>query len=85
MKQKPFIALIAMVLAACTIFCACGETAAPEATKNIFANSIQKEDPSLDNEYNLLLVGSSACYYYVEELCGIAKAAGITMRVCNLY
>ena len=87
MKHKHFISVIASILAFCTLFCACGKAdpEATEGTKNIFANSIQKEDPSLDNEFNLLLVGSSACYYYVEELAGIARAAGITMRVCNLY
>ena len=25
---------------------------------------------------NILMIGSSFCYYYVEELCGIAKADG---------
>ena len=37
MSGKRFIAMVAMILAACTVFCACGKTAAPEATKNIFA------------------------------------------------
>lgn len=34
---------------------------------------------------NVLMIGNSYCYYYVEELYEIAKAAGINMRVCNVY
>ena len=34
---------------------------------------------------DVLMIGGSASYYYVEELYGIAAAAGIPMRVCNLY
>ena len=70
--------------------CACGnaapaESSEPEETENMFANSMQKSDPSQDDVFNLLLVGSSGTYYYVEELHGLAKAAGIKMRICNVY
>ncbi len=34
---------------------------------------------------NVLMIGNSYCYYYVEELYEMAKAAGIDMRVCNVY
>jgi hypothetical protein len=34
---------------------------------------------------NILMIGNSYCFYYVEELYGMAEAAGIKMRVCNLY
>ena len=91
MKNKPFVSLIALLLAVCTILCACGgKTAEPtEPTEqeevDLFKNSMQKSDPSLDDEFNLLLIGNSGCYYYVEELHGIAAADGIFMRVCNLY
>ena len=34
---------------------------------------------------NVLMIGNSYCYYYVEELYEMAKAAGISMRVCNIY
>ena len=33
----------------------------------------------------VLMIGNSFCYYYVEELVGIAAAAGVKMRVCNVY
>ena len=77
-------------LAALLSLCACGsaapvESAEPEETKNMFANSMQKSDPSQDDVFNLLLVGNSGTYYFVEELHGLAKAAGISMRVCNVY
>ena len=34
---------------------------------------------------DVLFIGGSFNYYYVEELYGMAEAAGIPMRVCNLY
>ena len=41
--------------------------------------------PVEDDVIEVLMVGSSFCYYYVEELYGLAAAAGIKMRVCNVY
>jgi len=38
-----------------------------------------------DGVLNILMIGNSYCYYYVEELYGLAAAAGIKMRVCNVY
>ena len=38
-----------------------------------------------DGVIDLLMVGHSFCYYYVEELYNMAKAAGYNIRVCNLY
>jgi len=46
---------------------------------------MQKGDPKADDVVNVLMIGNSGCYYYVEELYGMAKAAGIHMKVCNLY
>ena len=46
---------------------------------------MQKSDPKEDDVINVLMIGNSGCYYYVEELYGVAKAAGIDMKVCNLY
>ena len=42
-------------------------------------------DPGEDGIINVLMIGSSSCYYYVEELHALAAAAGINMRVCNVY
>ena len=38
-----------------------------------------------DGVIDILMVGNSFCYYYVEELVGLAAADGINMRVCNVY
>ena len=41
--------------------------------------------PEEDDVIDVLMIGNSYCYYYVEELHELAKAAGVKMRVCNLY
>jgi hypothetical protein len=46
-------------------------------------NKIPKKED--DGVINVLMVGSSFCYYYVEELYALGQAAGIDIRVCNLY
>lgn len=46
---------------------------------------MQKSNPAEDDIINVLMIGNSACYYYVEELFGLAEAADINMRVCNVY
>lgn len=43
------------------------------------------EKAAAGEEINLLMIGNSYCYYYVEELYGLAAAAGIKLRVCNFY
>jgi len=42
-------------------------------------------EPEDDGVMDVLMIGSSFCYYYVEELYALAEAAGIPMRVCNAY
>ena len=34
---------------------------------------------------DVLMIGSSSCYYFVEEMYAVADAAGIQMNVANLY
>ena len=41
--------------------------------------------PADDGIIDVLMVGNSWCYYFVEELHALAKAAGVNMRVCNVY
>ena len=41
--------------------------------------------PADDGVINVLMVGSSFCYYFVEEIYALGQAAGIDIRVCNLY
>lgn len=55
-------------------------------TKESEAKSIMQEsNPAEDDEFNVLMIGSSSCYYYVEELYGIGEAAGLDMTVGNAY
>ena len=90
--MKRLLALMLTAALCLSIFAACGKTEeskqpeepAKEET-DVFANSMQKSDPSQDDVYNILLVGSSAFYYQVEEMVGVAKGAGIKMNVYNLY
>ena len=42
-------------------------------------------DPGEDDVIDLLMVGHSGCYYHVEELYALAAAAGVKIRVCNVY
>ena len=41
--------------------------------------------PEKDDVIDIIMIGSSSCYYYVEELYALAAAAGVKMRVCNVY
>lgn len=85
-SQKRFLAIVAFCLALCTLMSACAPAASntPETTEGK-SNIMQKEDPAKDDTFNLLMIGNSFCYYFTEELFGLAKAAGIKLRVCNLY
>jgi len=76
------------------LFAGCGKTETTPATTvaqkeeppvNIFENSMQKSDPAQDDVFNLLLVGSSAFYYQVEEIQGMITAAGMKAQVYDLY
>ncbi len=46
---------------------------------------MQTADPADDNEFNILMIGNSFSYFFVEELYGIAKAEGLDFTICNLY
>lgn len=79
MKRLFCILLVVMLLVLCGCNATPQETTASTETVNSGPN------PKEDDVMNILMVGNSFCYYYVEELYGIAKAAGIDMRVCNVY
>ena len=88
---------ISIILFLVLILSSCGQSIAPtqetsepskitaEETKEKAASIMQQGDPKSDDVINVLMIGNSGCYYYVEELYGVAKAAGINMKVCNLY
>ena len=75
---KKILALSLSVLMILGAFTACGVGAAKES---------EPTEPTKvdDGVIDILMVGNSFCYYYVEELAGIADAAGVKMRVCNVY
>ena len=48
--------------------------------------NITPKFPAKDEPLNILMIGSSFCYYYVEELYGMLTAAGYKdVNVCNVY
>lgn len=82
MKRFWYILLTCLLMAA--VLCGCGNTEnAPDTQPQ--KKIMQKEDPASDDVFNLLMVGHSGCYYYTDELYQVAKAAGVKMRVCNVY
>ena len=86
---KRFLALVlAFTMTAC-LFSGCS---APESTVStteseaLPMNIMQKSDPTQDDELNILMIGNSLCYYYVEELYGMLTTAGYkNVNVCNVY
>jgi len=94
MKTR-FLQIIAMILLLVMTLTACGgpvdpvdsdtpETTEAPTTESETANEIyiEREDKEVKN---ILMIGNSFCYYYVEELCGIASADGYELNVANLY
>ena len=58
-------------------------TEAPQ-TEADTSNDIYIERPNKEVK-NILMIGNSFCYYFVEELYGLAKADGYSLNVANLY
>ena len=85
--MKRFLCLALTLLLVCTLLGACGKAQETQPSKetDLPMNIMQKSDPSEDDTLNILMIGSSFCYYYVEELWGMLDAAGIKARVCNVY
>ena len=90
--MKRYLAFMLALTLCLSLFAACGKTEETKQTEepekeevDMFANSMQKSDPSQDDTYNLLLVGSSAFSYQMEEMVGMADAAGVKMVIYHLY
>ncbi len=92
------ILLCAILLPSCgsgIVQTATGETktAAPAETQKtaetapapVTTEEEKPDDPADDGILNILMIGSSFCYYYVDELYGMLKAVGIESEVWNLY
>ena len=87
MTHKRTFALLLSLICIASLLTGCAatpnETIPEETTLN--PDIMQKEDPSKDDTLNILMIGSSFCYYYVEELWGMLNASGIKAKVCNVY
>ncbi len=86
--MKRILSLILVLATLCALCNGCSQGIGAKETEKETEPTmeiLQKNDPAQDDTINILMIGNSFCYYYVEELHGLAKAAGIKMRVCNVY
>ena len=98
--MKASFRIIAFVLFLLTILTSCGtpsgsiendgeNTTEAIATEEVITEADTGNDVYIEREdkevKNILMIGNSFCYYYVEELCGIASADGYELTVANLY
>lgn len=81
---KRIFCLFLALLCVCSLLAACSNTKPKETEPNM--DIMQKTDPAQDDELNILMIGNSFCFYYVEELYGMLTAAGYkNVNVCNVY
>ena len=91
--MKKFLCFLLAMTLCMGMLCACGsgtqqptETTEPtEGANKPVMNIFQKSDPAEDDIINILMIGNSFCYYYADELVGMAAANGIKLRVSNVY
>ena len=84
--MKRIICLLCLLVTVFSLFTACGNTTKPiDTTEASMKDIYQKSNPAEDDVLNILLIGNSGCYYYVEELHGMLLASGIKSNVCNVY
>ena len=96
LKLTALILLLMMVFAACAPVEPQGDNdttdnSSPSVTEQATTEEITTEEATTEAPVsekkvkNILMIGNSFCYYYVEELCGIAAADGYELNVANLY
>lgn len=88
MNMKRLLSIISLVLTFSVVLVACGngsENNEQDGALELPAGIMQTADPADDGILNILMIGNSYCYSYSDELYEIAKAAGIEMRICNVY
>ena len=90
--MKRFLCLALALLLVCSLLGACNNAPTPtetteptEGESKPAMNIMQKSDPAKDDTINILMIGNSHCYYYADELVDLATAAGIKIRVSNVY
>ena len=82
--MKNSIQLIALLLII-ILLAGCAPQTTQRETESMNPTIYQQEDPAQDDRLNILMIGSSFCYYYVEELYGMLEAVGIKANICNVY
>ena len=98
MRTK-FLRFTALLLLLVMALGACGPAGGTDTDSTEVSDEVMTRDPNVQDEIvrdiyiereekevkNILMIGNSFCYYYVEELCGIASADGYELTVANLY
>ena len=86
MKKRALCLALSLLLCV-SLFTACGtQSNEPTEQGGETMDIMQKKDPSKDDTLNILMIGNSFCYYYVEELYGMLTAAGYKdVNICNVY
>ena len=58
----------------------------PDVLKSVDVDPMFSNDPAEDGELNVLLIGNSYSYYWLDELWALLNAAGYkNARICNVY
>jgi len=84
--MKKLTLILAIIMLLTTVLGGCGAGNTPETSAPTeAANNMNISDPGKDGVLNILMVGNSFSFYYVEELYDLLEAAGIEARVCNVY
>lgn len=89
MKKRCFCVFLGILLLAVCMLPACSKAEEPAPTEEKAVKKDPIRDPAEDGVLNILMVGNSFCYYYVEELYALLTEnppAGINeVNIYNLY
>ena len=87
--MRRFLSIFLILTQAFSLLTACGSNPGNIDSTEEMSEPTMNTTPSLpskDVPLNILMIGSSFCYYYVEELYGMLTAAGYKdVNVCNVY
>lgn len=89
MKNRAVCLFLVLLIFITCLMPACSNAGGAETTEAKTVEKVQVQDPAEDGVLNLLMVGNSFCYYYVEELYDLLMLnppAGIkAVNIYNLY
>ena len=77
MKRRIFCLMLALILGISCLLSACANSQSSETKEEKPVNILQQSDPAQDDTLNILMIGNSFCYYYVDELYEMLAADGI--------